>query len=136
MKPFTIGKVAKAAGVGVETIRFYERRGLIAQPRRPGNGGARDYDADTVARLRFIRQAKDIGFSLAEITELLLLRDDGRAGCETVRARAISKRRDIEDKLQKLREMRDVLDGLIVGCPGKGHLSECTILEAMGNDRG
>lgn len=62
MKPFTIGKVAKTTDVGVETIRFYERRGLIAQPKRPKGGGARDYDADTVARLRFIRQAKDIGF--------------------------------------------------------------------------
>lgn len=135
MKPFTIGKVAKATGVGVETIRFYERRGLIAQPRRPNGGGARDYDADTVARLRFIRQAKDIGFSLAEIGELLSLRDDGEAGCGTVRARAISKRRDIEDKLLKLREMRNLLDDLIAGCPGKGHLSECTILEAMESNR-
>lgn len=135
MKPFTIGKVAKTTGVGVETIRFYERRGLIAQPNRPKGGGSRDYDADTVARLRFIRQAKDIGFSLSEIAELLALRDDGETGCDTVRARAIAKRRDIEGKVRKLNEMRDLLDDLIAACPGKGHLSGCTILEAMEPDR-
>lgn len=134
MKPFTIGKVAKATGVGVETIRFYERRGLVVQPKRPDTGGVRDYDADTVARLRFIRQAKEVGFSLAEIAELLALRHDGVAGCGTVRARAISKRRDIEDRLVKLREICRLLDDLIAGCPGEGHLSECTILEAMESD--
>lgn len=135
MKPFTIGEVAKTTGVGVETIRFYERRGLIAQPKRPKGGGSRDYDADTVARLRFIRQAKDIGFTLVEIAELLALRDDSSAGCASVKARATSKRRDIEDRLEKLKGMRDLLDDLIVACPGKGHLSECTILEAMDSDR-
>lgn len=136
MKPFTIGKLARATGVGVETIRFYERRGLIAQPNRPKDGGARDYDVKTVARLRFIRHAKDIGFSLAEVAELLALRDDSNAICATVRARAISKRRDIEDKLAKPKDMRDFLDDLIAACPGEGHLSECTILEAIKSDRG
>lgn len=136
MKPFTIGSLARATGVGVETIRFYERRGLVAQPNRPKYGGARDYDAETVTRLRFIRHAKDIGFSLAEVAELLALRDDSRASCTTVRARAITKRRDIEDKLEKLEGMRDLLDDLIAACPGEGHLSECTILEAMESDRG
>ncbi|NNF71342.1 MAG: MerR family transcriptional regulator [Rhodobacteraceae bacterium] len=135
MNPFTIGRLARATGVGVETIRFYERRGLIAQPNRPKDGGARDYDVETVARLRFIRHAKDIGFSLAEVAELLALRDDRSAGCATVRARAISKRRDIEDKLEKLKGMRDLLDDLIAACPGEGHLSECTILEAMESER-
>ncbi|SEM30548.1 MerR family transcriptional regulator, mercuric resistance operon regulatory protein [Roseovarius azorensis] len=136
MNAFTIGKVARATGVSVETIRFYERRGLIAQPNRPKDGSARDYDVETVARLRFIRHAKDIGFSLAEVAELLALRDDRSAGCATVRAQAISKRRDIKDKLEKLKGMRDLLDDLIAACPGEGHLSECTILEAMESDRG
>ncbi len=133
MKPFTIGKVANAAGVGVETVRYYERLGLITQPKRPNRGGARDYDDNTVARLRFIRQAKDIGFSLAEIAELLALRDGGAAGCQSVRARAILKRRDIEDKLSKLKDMRDSLDDPIAACPGTGHLSDCTILKAIGS---
>ena len=135
MKSFTIGRAAKATGISVETIRFYERRGLISQPIRPKGGGARDYDDEAVARLRFIRQAKDIGFSLAEVAELLALRDDSSAGCASVRARAISKRREIADKLEKLKEMRDSLDGLIAACPGKGQLSECTILEAIESDR-
>ena len=131
MKPFTIGNAAKATGVGVETIRFYERRGLIAQPKRPEGGGARDYDADTVARLHFICKAKEMGFSLAETAELLALRDDGEAGCATVRARAIAKRREIEIKLLRLKEMCSLLDDLIAGCRGSGELSDCTILGAI-----
>src|SRR3546814_7870349 len=69
MTRFTIGRAAKAANISVETIRFYERRGLIAQPRKPAGGGAREYDEDAVARIRFVRQAQDIGFSLREIGE-------------------------------------------------------------------
>ena len=122
---------AKAAGVGVETIRFYERKGLIEQPARAADGCIREYGADVVARLRFIRQAKEIGFSLAEVAELLALRDDCQGGCATVRARAMAKRQDIQDKLDRLQCMRDALDEMIANCPGEGALSECTILEAM-----
>ena len=131
MKPFTIGKAAKATGVGVETIRFYERRGLIPQPKRPENGGARDYGPEVVDRLQFIRQGKEIGFSLSEISELLVLRDDGQSGCEAVRERAILKRREIDEKLLALTQMRGVLDDLITRCPGQGNLTHCTILDAM-----
>lgn len=131
MKPFTIGKAAKATGVGVETIRFYERRGLIPQPKRPENGGARDYGPEVVDRLQFIRQGKEIGFSLSEISELLVLRDDGQSGCEAVRERAILKRREIDEKLLALTQMRGVLDDLITRCPGQGNLTHCAILDAM-----
>src|SRR3546814_18803739 len=82
MTRFTIGRAAKAANISVETIRFYERRGLIAQPRKPAGGGAREYDEDAVARIRFVRQAQDIGFSLREIGELLSLRADPGARSE------------------------------------------------------
>lgn len=91
MTRLTIGRAAKAANVNVETIRFYERRGLITQPRKPAGGGAREYDDYTIARVRFVRQAQDIGFSLREIAELLSLRADPGADCAAVRARAMER---------------------------------------------
>lgn len=127
----TIGRAARAAGVNVETVRFYERRGLIPQPPRPAGGGARTYDDDTVARIRFIRQAQDIGFTLREAAELLSLRADPRADCSDVRIRAIGKRDEVQSKMTQLARIRDALDRLIASCPGGGDLGGCTILEAM-----
>jgi DNA-binding transcriptional MerR regulator len=83
----TISRAAEQAGVGVETIRFYERRGLIRQPARPKTGGYRFYDDGVVERIRFIRQAQELGFSLREIAELLSLRADPGADCTAVRFR-------------------------------------------------
>ena len=80
MTAMTIGEAAKQAGVGVETIRFYERKGLITQPRRPPGGGFRAYPLETVSRIRLIRQAQELGFSLKEAAKLLALRSDGFAG--------------------------------------------------------
>ena len=130
--PLTIARAARAADVGVETIRFYERRGLIAQPPKPAEG-YRTYDRDTVARVRFIRQAQVLGFSLREIEELLGLRADPRADCAGVRKQAIVKRREVERKIAGLECIRDALDTLIAQCPGKGALRTCTILEAIEN---
>ena len=131
MLRFTIGRTAKAAGVNVETIRFYERKGLIAQPSKPAGGGMREYDDGTVARIRFIREAQEIGFSLREIAELLSLRADPDADCADVRRRAIAKRDEVEAKLVRLFRMRSALDELIASCPGSGDVKACTILEAM-----
>jgi DNA-binding transcriptional MerR regulator/copper chaperone CopZ len=136
MKRFTIARAAKAANVNVETIRFYERRGLIEQPPKPTGGGAREYDDDTVARIRFVRQAQEIGFSLREIAELLSLRADPDADCADVRARAIEKREEVLTKLDRLSRIRDALDVLIARCPGGGDVCACTILEAMEDDGG
>lgn len=126
----TIARAAHAAGVGVETIRFYERRGLIAQPRKPASG-FREYDADTVARIRFVRQAQELGFSLREIEELLSLRADPNANCAEVRAQATTKRDEAEHKIAHLERIRAALDTLIASCPGRGALRACTILEAI-----
>ena len=134
MKRFTISRAAKAANVNVETIRFYERRGLVDQPPKPPGGGMREYDSDTVARIRFIRQAQDIGFSLREIAELLSLRADPDADCADVRARAIEKREEVLTKLDRLSRIRDALDVLIARCPGDGDVACCTILDAMDGD--
>ncbi|MEX2643341.1 MAG: MerR family transcriptional regulator [Acetobacterales bacterium] len=131
-----MSRAAKAANVNVETIRFYERRGLIVQPPKPAVGGAREYNNDAIARIRFVRQAQEIGFSLREIAELLSLRAAPDADCADVRTRAIEKREEVLAKLDKLSRIRDALDVLVARCPGGGDVSACTILEAMEGDGG
>lgn len=127
----TIGRAAERAGVGVETIRFYERRGLIEQPQKPRHGGYRFYDDATVERIRFIRQAQDLGFSLRQIAELLSLRADPTADCSDVRMRAVSKREEVDRKIAQLRHIGAALDELIATCPGGGALRACTIIDAL-----
>ncbi len=100
MTAMKIGEVARRSGVGVETIRYYEREGLLLEPeRRPS--GYQQYDESTVGRLEYIRQAKDLGFTLAEIRELLELSFAARAGCDHVRQRAEEKVADIEGKIRR-----------------------------------
>lgn len=133
MQALTIGRLARQAGVGVETIRFYEREGLIAQPdRRPS--GYRQYQPDVVRRVRFIRHAKELGFTLKEIQELLELRVDPRSTCEDVRKRAQAKVADIEKRIASLDRMKTALVRLGRRCRGKGPTSECPILEELDRD--
>lgn len=127
----TIARTAKAAGVGVETIRFYERRGLIRQPPKPAEGGPREYDRTAVARIRFIRKAQELGFSLGEIEELLSLRAAPDADCADVRARAARKRDEVAEKIAELDRIRAALDALIARCPGRGGVAGCTILDLL-----
>lgn len=127
----TIARAALAAGVGVETIRFYERRGLIKQPARPRSGGYRFYDDELVERIRFIRQAQELGFSLREIADLLSLKADPGADCGDVRARAVIKRTDVGRKIAQLQQIQSALDELIASCPGGGALRACTIIDAL-----
>ncbi len=131
MSAMTIGRAARKAGVGVETIRFYERKGLIEQPPKPLNSGFRIYPEGTVERIRFIRQAQEIGFSLSEIDELLSLRADPSADSSDVRARAIAKRDEVERKIAHLRKIHAALDELISACPGQGALRHCSIMETL-----
>ena len=126
----TIGRIAHAAGTGIETIRYYEREGLIEKPARTASG-YRHYRPDVVARLRFIRQAKDLGFSLREIKELLSLRMRARESCGEVKARAEHKIADIERRVAQLTRMRQALTKLTAACTGLGLTSECPILEAL-----
>lgn len=127
----TISKAASQAGVGVETIRFYERRGLINQPRRPADGGFRVYPGETVERIRFIRQAQTLGFSLGEISELLSLRADPQAECGAVRRRAEVKLEEVDRKVARLRQIGWALEAVIAACPGRGALGSCSILEFL-----
>ena len=130
MSELTSGQLAKAANVNTETLRYYERRGLMPEPPRR-ESGYRTYPQESVARLNFIKGAQELGFSLEEIKELLALRVDETASRSTVRQRAQTKVAQIDEKIRKLQQMRDALDSLIEECHGEGATSECPILEAM-----
>jgi Hg(II)-responsive transcriptional regulator len=129
----TIGQVARRAGVGVETVRFYEREGLLAAPnRRPS--GYRQYGENVITRLHFIRRAKELGFTLNEIKELLSLRADSRTTCADVRNRAAAKIADIKAKIRTLQRMKKALVKVTKACSGQGPIGECPILDAIGPD--
>jgi len=130
MESLTIGKIARLAEVGVETIRFYEREGLIVEPPRR-ESGYRQYPLETVSRIRFIKRAKNLGFSLKEIRELLCLRLDPETTCEDLRKRAEAKIADIAEKVRALQKMEKALTDLAAACSGRGPASECPILEAL-----
>ena len=130
MKAMTIGQVARHAGVGIETVRFYERQGLLEEPARK-QSGYRQYGEDVVARLRFIRRAKELGFSLKEIKELLALRVDPTTTCAEVRSKAAAKIADVEQKIEALQRIRTALVKLTAVCRGRGPTSECPILDAL-----
>lgn len=130
MKALTIGRAAREAGAGVETIRFYEREGLIEQPPKP-HMGVRHYSSETVARIRFIREAQQLGFTLREIRELLALRADPAANCADVREQAAVKWQEVQHKIERLREISAALQTLMAACPGRGSLQACSIIDAL-----
>lgn len=130
MNGLSSGQLAKAADVNVETLRYYERRGLMPEPPRR-ESGYRTYPPESVRRLNFIKGAQELGFSLEEIRELLALRVDETASSGDVRSRAQAKVAQIDDKIRKLQQMRDALAHLIGLCSGHAPTSECPILEAM-----
>jgi len=129
----TIGQVAKRCGVGVETIRYYEREGLIAQPSRP-ESGFRKYPPDAIGRVRFIQRSKALGFSLREIGDLLSLRVDRTTTCPEVRKRAEAKIADIEKKIDTLLGMKRALEKLAAACRKREPTGDCPILTALGDD--
>ncbi len=136
MSEMTIGTAARAAGVGVETIRFYERNGLIEQPPKPARGGFRVYPEDTVKRVRFIHQGQALGFSLRQIAELMSLKADPETDCSDVRRRAQAKLEEVNEKLARLTGIRAALEELITACPGRGALRACSIMGALEDAEG
>jgi Hg(II)-responsive transcriptional regulator len=126
----TIGQVAARAGVGVETIRFYERSGLIRRPDAP-NGGFREYPEEVVDRVRFIRHGKELGFALIEIADLLSLRTHPRSNCEEVRERVARKIKDVDGRIRSLRKIKTQLQKLATACDQRAGSSDCPILEAL-----
>ena len=131
MENITISKAAALAGVGVETIRFYERKGMIAQPLKPRGGGYRQYSDEIVQHIRFIRQAQELGFSLKEIHELLSLRADPKSECSEVQRRANQKLSEVQGKLAQLKNIEAALQKIIAACPSHGGLDGCSIISAM-----
>ncbi|HEX6481236.1 MAG TPA: MerR family transcriptional regulator [Ktedonobacteraceae bacterium] len=130
METLTIGQVAHQAGVGVETIRFYEREGLLEEPIRRASG-YRQYSEQVVQRIHFIKRAQKLGFSLKEIAELLLLRVDAQTSCEEVQQRAGAKIAEVERKLIELQRMRQALLHVAALCTGQGPASACPMLDAL-----
>ncbi len=126
---FTIGRLAKQAGVGIDTVRFYERRGLLPEPERTASG-YRVYGEDIAARILFIRRAKRLGFTLDEIATLLRLQDRGGKKAE-VRALTNNKLQEINAKISDLQRIRTVLQELSESCSGKGNVDGCPIIEAI-----
>lgn len=130
MKPLSIGEVAKRSGVGIETVRYYEREGLLSEPERKASG-YRQYDPEAVRLLKFIRRAKQLGFTLKEIKSLLTLRETKSATRADVREQAQAKLADIDEKIRDLSNMRSALQTLVDTCHGHGPATNCPILEAL-----
>lgn len=127
MKAMKIGEVAKRSRTGIETIRYYEREGLLPEPeRRPA--GYRAYDGSTVERLEYIRGAKELGFTLAESRELLALSFAAHAGCDHVRRRAEAKVADTEGKIRGLQRMKRSLGKIVERCRAKNAAEDCPLL--------
>lgn len=126
----TIGEVSKRTGIGVEAIRYYEKEGLLQKPARTASG-YRQYSQEVIKKLSFIVRAKDLGFTLREISELLEMRPYPKTKCADVKIRAEQKLEDIEGRIKTLQRMKRALKQLTLACDGKGATSECPILECL-----
>ncbi len=126
MASLRIGEVAQLANIGVETVRFYERRGLLVEPARRASG-YRQYDQSVVARLQFIRRAKELGFRLTEIKELLALWFDPRTKCCEVRKLAQTKIAEIEERIDSLKTMKKSLQRITAQCEQRSTVASCPL---------
>ena len=129
----TRGALAEQAEVHAETLRYYERRGILAKPPRSA-GNYRLYPREALGRVRFVKRAQELGFTLKEVEELLALRATPGARARDVREKAVEKLEETDAKLRSLRRMRRALAELIDNCSGEGPATSCTILEALGKD--
>ncbi len=127
--------MAAQAGVNVQTLRYYERRGLVPEPPRAPSG-YRAYPTEVVATIRFVKRAQDLGFTLDEITELLHLADGGPDECEPARAVAEARMSDLERKIRDLERMHDSLAELLATCDRPRADRRCPLLRALQTDRG
>lgn len=126
----TIGDFAAQAGVNVQTVRYYERRGILPEPERTASG-YRQYDEEALARVRFIRGAQELGFSLDEIEELLALRVEDPSSCSAVEATTRAKLQDVRRKIGELGRMEKVLEKLASSCAARQPTTHCPILESL-----
>lgn len=125
-----IGELANRVGVNIQTVRYYERRGLLPEPERT-ESGYREYDEHDIHRMEFILRAKDLGFTLTEIRELMELRVDPGRTAEDVRARALEKIADTEAKIRDLEEIRGGLQRLVGLCEAHGPVEECALMHTI-----
>jgi len=130
MEMLSIGQVAHRVGIGIDTIRFYERQGVLEKPLRRVSG-SRQYSEEVIRLFRFIRPAKLLGFSSKEITDLLMLRVEGSTSCEQVKEATLAKLDQVERKLVELEHMRRALPQLASLCTGEGPASACPMLDAL-----
>lgn len=132
----TIGKLAEKSNVNVETVRFYERRGILEQPKKLGT--FRSYPEDYIAKIQFVKRAQELGFTLRETTELLELRIQDQATCQDVLDRAEEKIKEIESKISDLKRMKNSLVALADCCEDKEiSLSDCPVLDCfMADNKG
>lgn len=130
LESLSIGQVAKRSGVGIETIRFYERKGVIPKPSRT-DAGYRKYDLGIVRRLHFIRRAQELGFSLKEISQLLALRVTPKSNCAEVKKRATAKLDEINSKISDLQRMRTTLQEVTDACVASKPIADCPILNCF-----
>lgn len=126
-----IGEVARAAGISVEAVRFYERQGLLPKPRRRASSGYRRYSSDAARRISFIQAAKRIGFRLQEIRELLELRVTSRRGCAEIKVHAAAKLDELAVKRAELERMEAALRRLVARCESGGPAGSCPLLDAL-----
>ncbi len=126
-KSLTIGRLAKSAGVNIETIRYYQRIDLLAEPIKPATG-YRYYPAEYITRIHFIKRAQQLGFKLKEVAELLQL---GEGQCSDVRSRAEQKRQQVDQQINDLKKLRHTLDELIQTCCKEGDSVHCPIIETL-----
>lgn len=129
---FGIGPLSERSGVKVETVRYYEREGLLPEPPRT-SGGHRSYDESHLRRLTFIRRARELGFSMAEIRDLLALVDGGSYTCGEVKTMTMDHAKSIRRKIADLRRMEKTLLDISSRCEG-GALPECPIIDALQAD--
>lgn len=130
MDELSIGELARQANVHIETIRYYERRGLLAEPRR-NKSGHRQYSTEAVRRTEFIKRCQSLGFSLKEIHEILELRITPESTCADMQLRVTEKLADVNRKIDELARIRDALSRLLKKCSGKGPIGNCPILEEL-----
>lgn len=128
-----IGELARRCDVNIDTIRYYERQGLLPEPDRQVSGYRR-YQISDIERLRFVRRAKALGFTLGEIRELLALSDHRDEDMGELHAAAMAKLADIDARLAELTRIREGLHTLVEACPGQGALAQCPILNALASD--
>ena len=133
MRTMSIGRLAQLGGVNIDTIRYYERQKVLPSPARSASGYRR-YDEADLQRLRFVRRSKELGFSLAEIGDLLSLTQDRASDMRRVKRKAEQRLAQVEQKIDELKRVKRGLKTLIAACPGAGNLRGCPIVAALSGD--